>query len=713
MNEFTVVESAKPVRVALIGAASGLGAKDQGCADGPKALVESNLVDHLRSAGLEVEWSTTITPQATRQRDALGAIGDFNAHLASQVYKHVRAGDFPVVVGGDHSCAIGTWSGVGLAYANRAPIGLIWIDAHMDSHTPADSESGAVHGMPLACLLGDGPRELALVQDPRVRLRPENVCLIGARSFEPAEQWRLARLGVRVYTMADIDKRGLREILEEAHQVVARATVAYGITIDIDVIDPTDAPGTGSPEPGGIAADVLVDAIRRLAMRSRPIALEIAEFNPHRDEHGRTAALIADLIECVASTGSRDGKPTAIELEDKYAAPIYAPFPIVLVRGSGVHLWDEDHTRYLDMLGGYSAVSLGHSNPEIVRALVAQAKTLALTSRAYRNDKLPLLLERISVLTGLDQVIPANTGLEAVEAALKAARKWGYRVKNIPADEAEIIACDGNFHGRSIAIVAMSSEPQYRDDFGPLPGGFKRIPYGDSAALDRAITPRTAAFLVEPIQGEGGICVPPAGYLARCAEVCRRHNVLLICDEVQTGLGRTGAMFAVNHEGVRPDGLIIGKALGGGLLPVSAFAATRAVMSAFQPGDHGSTFGGNPLAAAVALATLEILERDDLPTKARTLGEYLRGRLRELRSPLIAEVRGQGLLIGIEIEPRIATARAVCEALQRFGILSKDTHGTVVRFAPPLIITKEDIDWAVERIARALTEVGRGFKQAA
>ncbi len=713
MNAFAAAESNRPLHIALIGAASGLGAKDQGCADGPRVLADSNLIEQLRAAGLTVDWSATITPQVTPRRDALGTIGDFNAHLASQVYKHARAGDFPVVVGGDHSCAIGTWSGVGLAYASRAPIGLIWIDAHMDSHTPADSESGAVHGMPLACLLGDGPRELALVQDARIRLRPENVCLIGARSFEPAEQWRLARLGVRVYTMADIEKRGLREILDEAHQIVTRTTAGYGITIDVDVLDPTDAPGTGTPEPGGIAADVLVEAIRGLAVRSRPLALEIAEFNPHRDEHGRTAALIADLIESATGIPTKQAGPSSTDLEDMYAAPIYAPFPIVLVRGAGVHLWDADHTRYLDMLGGYSAVSLGHSNPEIVRALVAQAQTLALTSRAYRNDKLPKLLERLALLTGLDQVIPANTGLEAVEAALKAARKWAYRVKKIPANEAEIIVCDGNFHGRSIAIVSMSSETQYRQDFGPLLTGFKRIPFGNAEALERAITPRTAAFLVEPVQGEGGICVPPAGYLTRCAEICHRHNILFICDEVQTGLGRTGAMFAVDHERVRPDGLILGKALGGGLLPVSAFVAKRGVMSAFQPGDHGSTFGGNPLAAAVALATIDILERDNLAGNAHTLGEYFRGRLREIRSPLMTEVRGQGLLIGMVIDPKITTARAVCEMLHRFGILSKDTHDTVVRFAPPLVITKGDIDWAIDRVAQALTELERGFKQAA
>ncbi|MSQ19963.1 MAG: ornithine--oxo-acid transaminase [Betaproteobacteria bacterium] len=713
MREFSVIDSDRPLRIALIGAASGLGAKDHGCADGPRVLAESNLTERLRASGVSVEWATTIAPQTMPRRDALATIGDFNSHLASQVYKHAKAGDFPVVLGRDHLCAIGTWSGIALAHASRGPIGLIWIDAHMDSHTPADSESGAVHGMPLACLLGDGPRELAPMQDSRGRLLPENVCLIGARSFEPAEQWRLARLGVRVYTMADVEKRGLVAILEEAHAIVTRTTAGYGITLDVDVIDPTDAPGTGSPEPGGIAADELIDGIRALTTRSQPLALEIAEFNPHRDEHGRTAALITDIVECALGVRSRFSEPSALEVEDTYAAPIYAPFPMVLVRGAGVYLWDENHTRYLDMLGGYSAVSLGHSNPEVVFALVAQAKTLALTSRVYRNDKLPQLLKRLATLAGLDQVIPTNTGLEAVEAGLKAARKWGYQVKKIPAEQAEIIACEGNFHGRSIAIVAMSSEQQYRSEFGPFPNGFKQIPFGSAEALERAITPRTAAFLVEPIQGEGGICVPPAGYLARCAEICRRHNVLLICDEVQTGLGRTGAMFAVDHEFVKPDGLILGKALGGGLLPVSAFIASRAVMSVFRPGDHGSTFGGNPLAAAVALATLDILERDDIPNKAKADGEYFRTRLREIRSPLIVDIRGQGLLIGVEINPKFTTARVVCEALQCYGILSKDTHGTVIRFAPPLIISRAEIDWAVDRIARALTDLERSNKRAA
>jgi len=712
MAEFKIVDGEGARRVALIGAASGLGAPDPGCADGPKTLAATSLVDDLRAAGFVADWSQTIVPHASARRDLLSAIGDFNAHLASQVYKHVRAGDLPVVVGGDHSCAIGTWSGAALAMAGRGSIGLIWIDAHMDSHTPADSESGAVHGMPLACLLGDGPRELALVQDGRARIRPENVCLVGVRSFEPAEQWRLARLGVRVFSMADIEERGFTVVLEEAARHASKDTCGYGISIDVDAIDPTDAPGTGCPEPAGIRADTLIGALRGLSGRSRPIALEIAEFNPHRDENGRTADLVKGLIEAVVAPRA-SVRTSAVELENAHAAPIYAPFDIVLARGAGVHLWDEDHTRYLDMLGGYSAVSLGHSHPELVRALTEQAQTLALTSRAYRNDKLPRLLARLSAISGFAQVIPANTGLEAVEAALKAARKWGTRRKEIPSGQTEIIACEGNFHGRSIAITGLSSEPQYREDFGPFPGGTRLIPFGDSDALQRAITPRTAAFLVEPIQGEGGIVVPPDGYLARCAEICRRHHVLLIVDEVQTGLGRTGRMFAFEHDGIRPDGLILGKALGGGLLPVSAFLAGRDVMSVFRPGDHGSTFGGNPLAAAVALATLDILERDGLVARAESLGAYFRDRLATIRSALVTGVRGRGLLIGLEVDPSLVSARQVCLTLQRYGILSKDTHGTVVRFAPPLVIQRAEIDWAVDRIERALRELEGGIRRAA
>jgi ornithine--oxo-acid transaminase len=300
--------------------------------------------------------------------------------------------------------------------------------------------------------------------------------------------------------------------------------------------------------------------------------------------------------------------------------------------------------------------------------------------------------------------MPANTGLEAVESALKTARKWGYKVKGIPEDRAEIIACDGNFHGRSIAIVGMSSEAQYRDGFGPFPPGLKRIPYGNAAALDAAITPNTAAFLVEPIQGEAGIIVPAVGYLAQCAEICRNKNVLLICDEVQTGLGRTGRLFASDHDGVHPDGIILGKALGGGLLPVSAFCARADVLGVLKPGDHGSTFGGNALAAAVGLEALSVLIDERLSERAAELGDYLLAQLREIRSPLIREVRGRGLLIGVDIEPAVASAHAVCLRLLEHGILSKDTHQTVVRFAPPLVITREELDEALEAIRHAFAE---------
>ncbi|OGA41920.1 MAG: ornithine--oxo-acid transaminase [Betaproteobacteria bacterium RIFCSPLOWO2_12_FULL_62_13] len=397
--------------------------------------------------------------------------------------------------------------------------------------------------------------------------------------------------------------------------------------------------------------------------------------------------------------------PPFIELEQRYGAHHYDPLPVVLVKGEGVYLWDDHGRRYLDMMSAYSAVSHGHCHPRLTRALSDQAQTLAVTSRNYYNTRLPLFLKRLCELTGQDLALPANTGLEAVETALKAARKWGHKVKRIPEGEAEIIACEGNFHGRSITILAMSSESQYRDGFGPFPAGFKCIPYGEPEALARAITPRTAAFLVEPVQGEAGIIVPPAGYLAECARICRKHDVLLICDEVQTGLGRTGRVLACDHEHVRPDGLILGKALGGGLLPVSAFLARRAVMEVFTPGDHGSTFGGNPLAAAVGLEAINVLLEERLPERAAELGEYLLGELRAIHNPLIREVRGKGLLIGLEIDPARTSARAVCERLLAHGVLSKETHHTVVRFAPPLVITRQQIDAALDAIRKTFAEL--------
>lgn len=393
-----------------------------------------------------------------------------------------------------------------------------------------------------------------------------------------------------------------------------------------------------------------------------------------------------------------------ITLEQRYCAPNYAPLPVVLVRGEGVYVWDDQGRRYIDMMSAYSAVSHGHCHPRLVRALTEQAARLAVVSRAFYSDRLAPFLQRLCEVTGFDMALPMNSGAEAVETALKAARKWAYTVKGVSPERAEIIACEGNFHGRTIAVVGLSSEPQYREGFGPFPMGLKRVPYGDSAALEAAITSDTAAFLVEPIQGEGGIVMPPPGYLPECARICKKHRVLLLCDEIQTGMGRTGAVLASAHEGVRPDGAMLGKALGGGLLPVSAFLARRELMEVFHPGDHGSTFGGNPLAAAVGFEAIAVMLDDDYCARARELGAYFIERLRGLPSPSISEVRGRGLLIGMEFDPARASARAVCEALLQRGILSKETHHTVVRFAPPLVITRAQIDEAVHAIHDAIEQ---------
>ncbi len=402
-----------------------------------------------------------------------------------------------------------------------------------------------------------------------------------------------------------------------------------------------------------------------------------------------------------------------IALERRYGATNYAPLPVVLTRGEGVWLWDEDGRRYLDMLSAYSAVSFGYGHPKLLAALQEQAARLAVTSRAYYTDRLPPFLARLCEITGMDRALPMSTGAEGVETAIKCARKWAYVVKKVPDGRARIICCSGNFHGRTSTIVGFSSEPQYRDQFGPYADAFDHVPFGDAAALAAAITPQTAAFLVEPVQGEAGIIVPPEGYLARCARICRERNVLLIVDEVQTGLGRTGRILACHHEGVKPDGIILGKALGGGLLPVSAFCAREEVMGVLKPGDHGSTFGGNALGAAVGLRALEVLVEERLSERAATLGAYLLERLRSISSPVVTEVRGKGLLIGVELDPERVGARQFVETLLRHGVLSKDTHGTVARFAPPLVIEREEIDWAVERIRDALREYGPVYEKAA
>jgi len=393
---------------------------------------------------------------------------------------------------------------------------------------------------------------------------------------------------------------------------------------------------------------------------------------------------------------------TIQKTERRFGAYNYHPLPVVLTRGSGCHVWDIDGRRYLDMMSAYSAVSHGHANPRLIAVMARQAGRLSVVSRAFYSDRLAPFLEKLCGMTGQDMALPMNTGAEAVETGIKAARKWAYEVKGVTADRAEIVVCRGNFHGRTIAAVAMSAETQYRKNFGPLPTGFRLIDYADPAALDQVINEHTAAFIVEPIQGEGGIIVPPDGYLAACADICRRRNVLLICDEIQTGLGRTGTFLASEHDRVRPDGLMLGKALGGGLYPVSAFLARRDVLERFAPGDHGSTFGGNPLAAAIAVEALDILSDEKLCDNSAAMGRYLADGLRAIASPLITAIRGRGLLLGIEIDPRRAAARDVCERLMAHGILTKETHETVVRLAPPLIIDRPTLDWAIERIDAAL-----------
>ena len=403
-----------------------------------------------------------------------------------------------------------------------------------------------------------------------------------------------------------------------------------------------------------------------------------------------------------------------IALERRHGATNYDPLPIVLTRGDGPWLWDENDRRYLDMLSAYSAVSFGYGHPKLLAVFTEQARRLAVTSRAFHNDRLPPFLAKLCEVTGMDRALPMSTGAEGVETAIKCARKWAYTVKKVPADRAGIIVCSGNFHGRTSTIVGFSTEPQYLEGFGPCaPGAFVHVPFGDAAALEAAITPNTAAFLVEPVQGEAGIVVPAEGYLAECERICRKHGVLLIVDEVQTGLGRTGKVLAIHHDNVKPDGIVLGKALGGGLMPVSAFCAREEVMGVFKPGDHGSTFGGNALGAAVGLASLELLLEERLADRAASLGEYLMKRLRSISSPVIKEVRGKGLLIGVELDTERVTARKFVETLLRHGVLSKDTHGTVARFAPALVVERAELDWAVERVIEALREYGPVYERAA
>jgi ornithine--oxo-acid transaminase len=391
-----------------------------------------------------------------------------------------------------------------------------------------------------------------------------------------------------------------------------------------------------------------------------------------------------------------------IEIEEKYGAHNYHPLDVVIERGEGVWVYDVDGKKYLDCLSAYSALNQGHVHPKILEAMIEQAKKVTLTSRAFRNDQLPLFYKEISEMTGYEMSLPMNSGAEAVETALKLARKWAYQVKGVPRHEAEIILASGNFHGRTVSIISFSTEPSYRDDFGPFTPGFKIVEYGDAQAIERAITPNTAAVMLEPIQGEAGVVVPPDGYLKQVAETCKKNNVLFIADEIQTGLGRTGRLFASDYEGVKPDVTIVGKALSGGFYPVSAVLASKELLGLFNPGEHGSTFGGSPLAAAVARAAMKVIRDENLVENAAKMGEYFMEQLEEIPSPHVKLVRGKGLLIGVVLKPEARGARRFCEALQEKGILAKETHEHVIRFAPPLIIQRETLDWALPIIREVL-----------
>ena len=391
-----------------------------------------------------------------------------------------------------------------------------------------------------------------------------------------------------------------------------------------------------------------------------------------------------------------------VALEEQYGAHNYHPLDVVIEKGEGVWVYDVDGKKYLDCLSAYSAVNQGHVHPKILKALTDQAAKITLTSRAFRNDQLPLLYKELADITGYEMSLPMNSGAEAVETAVKLARKWGYQVKGIPRHQAEMIVAEGNFHGRTISIISFSSEPLYKDDFGPFTPGFISVPYGDAEAIAAAITPNTAAVMLEPIQGEAGVVVPPAGYIKRVAEICKENNVLFIADEIQTGLGRTGKFFACEHDGVRADVTIIGKALAGGFYPVSAVLADKHILGLFTAGEHGSTFGGNPLGAAVARAALNVLREEKLTENAEELGNYFMEQLAEMPSPYVKEVRGKGLLIGVELKEEAGGARRFCEALQERGILAKETHEHVIRFAPPLVIDKETLDGILPTIREVL-----------
>ncbi len=704
-------QGAVKLALRLIGVSSGYGvppASSTGSAQAALALRLADVGRGVRRNRIDCTWDAPLELDHAGGSDACAfreaSLRQICAELEGRILAAVGQGSvslrvLPVVLSGDHAIAEGAWRGV--AQACGAMPGLLWIDAHLDAHTALSTPSGNPHGMPLAALLGCMPNpwnQATPVIDAR------RTCVFGARSFESAEVHLLQAHGVRIFGIEEIRRRGLKAAFAEALALVSRNGQPFGISLDLDALDPYVAHGVNTPVAGGLDACALIDELRSLAHCPQFAGFEISEYNPLADDDHNTAELVARLLESL--TMPPDAALAALESE--FGAHNYSSLPAVLTRGQGVHVWDGAGKRYLDMMSAYSATSFGHGHPRLVGALTAQAQRLAVTSRAYFNDQLPLLLARLSDMFGYEAALPVNTGLEAVETALKAARKWGYQVKGIPPDQARIIACNGNFHGRSIAITGMSSEPQYRDGFGPFPPGFERIAYGDAAALEAAIeanASNVAAFLVEPIQGEAGIVVPPDGYLRACADICKRHNVLLICDEVQTGMARTGKLLASWHEGIRPDGVILGKALGGGLLPVSAFLADRRVMDVFRPGDHGSTFGGNALAAAVALEALDLVEEFDLAGRAARLGAHLLERLRAAQLPAVRDVRGRGLLVGVELDPQRADAHAVCLKLLDGGLLSKDTHATVIRIAPPLIIEQAHLDEGIDIIVATLRDL--------
>jgi len=393
-----------------------------------------------------------------------------------------------------------------------------------------------------------------------------------------------------------------------------------------------------------------------------------------------------------------------IQLEETFGAHNYKPLDVVLSRGRGIWVWDVEENKYMDCLSAYSAVNQGHCHPKIMETMIEQAQRLTLTSRAFRNDQLGPFYKELCGLTLSHKVLPMNSGAEAVETVIKAIRKWGYKVKGIPRDRAEIIVCENNFHGRTIAIIGFSTEAQYRDGFGPYPAGFNIVPFGDAAAIETAITPHTVGVLLEPIQGEAGVIIPPSGYLKDVKAICEKNDIVLILDEIQTGLGRTGKLLAEEHEGIEADVTVIGKALSGGFYPISAVLSNKEVLGVFMPGDHGSTFGGNPLACAVARTALKVLIQENMIENAQKMGDYFLSQLKNIDSPFIKEIRGKGLLIGVELLPEAGGARGFCERLKTKGLLCKETHENVIRFAPPLVITKAQIDWAMERIESVLKE---------